>query len=260
MKSVLILLCFVTSLHVFGQTQDNNFQELRKELSDPKKKSTDALATPKKLTPAEAKQQVATEATDNDDSDVATLVLGGLVFVGLGFVIKWSFDKPQLQPSPAPRQQSVSSPPVTAHQVALEHPLTIAFKNVSYNQRCSISNLFLFTAVCDGTQNEAEMRVLNMCGKLLGLNSSQAQVYMEKTGNTTMEADLRSLTQDQKHQLAVMCYELMECDGKPNLEECKWMEHIFPEIGLPVEEFVEIIKKSKLLYNEFKNTGHLPTY
>ena len=130
-----------------------------------------------------------------------------------------------------------------------ENPISNLFNDLSINQKMSIMNLLLTIGICDGEQGnqEKELQYLNSYVRIFDVHQAKCMSYLETYGHSRIISDLKTISQSQKEFLVFAAWEMITCDGLPNVTELEVTGNFLKQIGIPEEKFIEKIKKEALM-------------
>jgi len=138
----------------------------------------------------------------------------------------------------------------------MANPITEAFNGLSTNQKMSMINFLMIVAICDDDTEDAkknnmdvdmELQVLNSYIDILSVRMDHCQKYQADEGFNQIFEDLKTLDLFEKELLILASYEVITCDGNPNLTELDVTASLFQKIGVSDEQYVATIEKSDLI-------------
>jgi uncharacterized protein (TIGR02145 family) len=127
--------------------------------------------------------------------------------------------------------------------------MSLAFSNISLNQRMSFMNFLLTIGVCDGNLSdiEKEIEYLNNFNSIFNVSSNKSSEYLHTYGHKRMYEDLITLTDNQKEYLIIAAYGMINCDGPPNEIEIEVLNFSCEKIGVSKHQIITSSYKYHLL-------------
>ena len=118
------------------------------------------------------------------------------------------------------------------------------FENITRRQKASVINLLMNLAVSDGNiKNQSkEMNVINKYIDILDIRFDYCMEYFNIGSYSKMISDLNELSKKQREQLALVAWEMIVCDGRPNEKEINATNVFFNQMGISEDEFLKLIK------------------
>ncbi|MBW6491965.1 MAG: hypothetical protein K0B15_12310 [Lentimicrobium sp.] len=130
-----------------------------------------------------------------------------------------------------------------------ENPISDVFKDLTTNQKMSITNFLLTIASSNQGSSDKQMRYLNNYVDILDVRGDDGMAYYKRYGLERIISDLKTLSKNQKEFLVVATWEMISSDGQPSSKQINSVTILFDKLGFSEEQFVEIIKKNILIMN-----------
>ena len=87
----------------------------------------------------------------------------------------------------------------------------------------------------------------------MGVRIDLCQKYQSDTGFNQIFEDLNTLDSFEKDLLILASYEVITCDGNPNLTELDVTASLFQKIGVSDEQYVATIQKADAIVRRFNS-------
>lgn len=138
----------------------------------------------------------------------------------------------------------------------MANPIKEAFDGLSTNQKMSMINFLMIVAICDdeteepknnNTDVDMESRVINNYIDILGVRMDLCQKYQTDAGFNQIFEDLNTLDSFEKDLLILASYDVITCDGNPNITELDVTASLFQKIDVSDEQYVASLQKINLL-------------
>lgn len=135
----------------------------------------------------------------------------------------------------------------------IANPISDIFRDLSVNQKMSVLNMLVTIAFCETSKvsHKNEIQILRIYEETLDLRGAKHASYLDEHGTSRIIKDLQTISQSKKQFLVVVAGEMIHCDGAPSENKTRIAAAFLENIGIPLEEFVEIIEKAEALKDKF---------
>lgn len=133
-----------------------------------------------------------------------------------------------------------------------KYPVKSFQEESTKEQKAAIIGCLIIIAKSDGGTDDHEINLLEKFAKFIDINLEDPIITDQISGGRKLlTSRLNSMSQKNKEWFAVAGYEMGICNGVSDDEQINVLLSILDDIGISEDKFVDVVEKSKQLYNKF---------